>query len=61
VDMLGRSCNPCLPLDTYNLDTEQARESLLKLAALEPAAAWSGHGQAVTGNVRVQLERAAGS
>jgi glyoxylase-like metal-dependent hydrolase (beta-lactamase superfamily II)/predicted ester cyclase len=61
VDVPGRSCNPRLPLDTYNLDTEQARESLLELAALEPAAAWSGHGRAVTGNVRVQLERAAGS
>lgn len=59
VDMWGRSCPPHLPHPTYNLDTEQARASLLKLAALEPAAAWPGHARAVTGNVRVQLEQAA--
>jgi glyoxylase-like metal-dependent hydrolase (beta-lactamase superfamily II)/predicted ester cyclase len=59
VDMWGRSCDPHLPSDVYNFDTEQARESLLKLAALEPAAAWPGHAGALTGNVRVQLERAA--
>jgi hydroxyacylglutathione hydrolase len=58
VDMWGRSCDPRIPSDTYNLDTEQTRESLLELAALEPAAAWPGHGRPVTGNVRVQLERA---
>jgi hypothetical protein len=44
-------------LDKY--DTEQARVSLRKLAAMEPAAAWPGHAKAVTGDVRGQLERAA--
>jgi hypothetical protein len=43
----------------FNLDTEQARASIRKLAALEPAAAWSGHAVPVTGDVRAQLERAA--
>ncbi len=59
LDTWGRSCPPHLPDATYNLDTEQARESLLKLAALEPAAAWPGHARPLTGNVRVQLEHAA--
>ena len=43
----------------YNLDTEQARASLRKLAALGPAAAWPGHAKPATGDVRAQLERAA--
>jgi glyoxylase-like metal-dependent hydrolase (beta-lactamase superfamily II)/predicted ester cyclase len=59
LDMWGRNSEPHLPTATYNLDTEQARASLLKLAALEPAAAWPGHARPVTGNVRVVLEQAA--
>jgi hydroxyacylglutathione hydrolase len=59
LDMLGRDCPPRLPEQTYNFDTEQARTSIRKLAALEPAAAWPGHAKALTGDVRGQLERAA--
>jgi glyoxylase-like metal-dependent hydrolase (beta-lactamase superfamily II) len=59
LDMLGRSCAPHLPMAAYNYDTEQARASLRKLAALEPAAAWPGHAKPVTGDVRNQLEQAA--
>lgn len=59
LDMWGRDCPPRLPVDLYNYDTEQARTSLRKLAAMEPAAAWPGHAKAVTGDVRGQLERAA--
>ena len=58
VDMWGRDCEPQLPDAVYNFDTEQARASLRKLAALEPAAAWPGHAKPVTGDVRAQLERA---
>ncbi len=61
VDMWGRSCAPRVPGAIYNLDTEQARASLRKLAALEPAAAWPGHAKPVTGDVRGALERAADS
>ena len=50
---------PRLPLGAWNLDTEQARASLLKLARLEPATAWSGHADPLTGDVRTQLEQAA--
>jgi glyoxylase-like metal-dependent hydrolase (beta-lactamase superfamily II) len=59
LDMWGRSCPPHVPEQVYNYDTEQARASILKLAALEPAAAWPGHAKPVTGDVRGQLERAA--
>src|SRR5271166_4831198 len=59
LDMWGRDCEPRLPARIYNYDTEQARASLRKLAALEPAAAWPGHAKPVTGDVRGALERAA--
>ncbi|MGA2320571.1 MAG: MBL fold metallo-hydrolase [Solirubrobacteraceae bacterium] len=59
LDMWGRSCAPRVPEPLYNLDTEQARASIRKLAALEPAAAWPGHARPITGDVRAQLERAA--
>jgi glyoxylase-like metal-dependent hydrolase (beta-lactamase superfamily II)/predicted ester cyclase len=59
VEMWGRDCPPHVPEPTYNYDTEQARASIRKLAALEPAAAWAGHAKPVTGDVRGQLERAA--
>lgn len=55
LDMWGRDCPPHLPTDVYNLDTEQARRSLRKLAEMEPAAAWPGHAHAVTGDVKGQL------
>ena len=48
-----------MPHAAFNLDTEQARASIRKLAAMEPAAAWAGHAQPLTGDVRGQLERAA--
>jgi steroid delta-isomerase-like uncharacterized protein len=50
---------PRVPHRAFNRDTEQARESIRKLAALEPAAAWPGHADALTGDVRGQLEHAA--
>jgi glyoxylase-like metal-dependent hydrolase (beta-lactamase superfamily II)/predicted ester cyclase len=59
IDMWGRGCAPRLPERVYNFDTEQARASVRKLAALEPAAAWPGHAKPATGDVRGQLERAA--
>ncbi len=59
LDRWGRDCAPAVPMAIYNFNTEQARESIRKLAALEPAAAWPGHANAVTGDVRGKLERAA--
>jgi hypothetical protein len=48
-----------VPLGAFNKDTELARASIRKLAALDPAAAWPGHADPLTGDVRAQLERAA--
>jgi steroid delta-isomerase-like uncharacterized protein len=48
-----------VPHPAFNMDTAQAQASIRKLAALEPAAAWAGHADPVTGDVRSQLERAA--
>jgi hydroxyacylglutathione hydrolase len=59
IDMWGRDCEPRLPLAMYNFDTDQARASLRKLGALEPAVAWGGHGKPASGDVRSQLEHAA--
>jgi glyoxylase-like metal-dependent hydrolase (beta-lactamase superfamily II)/predicted ester cyclase len=50
---------PRVPHRAFNQDTEQARASVRKLAALEPSAAWPGHADPVVGDVRAQLERAA--
>jgi len=50
---------PRLPHPAFTAQVEQARASLRKLAALEPAAAWPGHARPATGDVRSQLERAA--
>jgi glyoxylase-like metal-dependent hydrolase (beta-lactamase superfamily II)/predicted ester cyclase len=55
----GRHGPPRVPHEAFNFDTAQARASIRKLAALEPAAAWPGHAKPLTGDVRGQLERAA--
>jgi hydroxyacylglutathione hydrolase len=59
LDMWGRRCPASVPVDAYNDDTNQARESIRKLAEMEPAAAWPGHAKPVTGDVRGQLLKAA--
>jgi steroid delta-isomerase-like uncharacterized protein len=59
LDIWGRDSAPSVPIHGYNLDTEQARASIRKLAALEPKAAWPGHAKPITGDVRGQLETAA--
>jgi glyoxylase-like metal-dependent hydrolase (beta-lactamase superfamily II) len=55
----GRKGAARLPPAVLTRDAEQARASMLKLAALEPAAAWPGHGDPLLGNVRAGLEHAA--
>ncbi len=60
LDRWGRDSAAHVPFGTYNLDTEQARASIRKIAALEPAACWPGHANAVAGtDVRARLEQAA--
>jgi glyoxylase-like metal-dependent hydrolase (beta-lactamase superfamily II) len=58
--MYGRPAPPAVPLEQYNLDTRRARESMRKLAALDPKIVCPGHLGPLTGpNVRAQLERGA--
>jgi hydroxyacylglutathione hydrolase len=60
VDMHGHPQPPSVPLRNYNLDTEKARESIRKLAALRPAVVCPGHLGPLTGpDVVEQLEAAA--
>jgi hydroxyacylglutathione hydrolase len=51
---------PRLPHYAFNWDDDLARQSVGKLAALEPRAVWSGHADPVTGDCRAQLEPLAG-
>ena len=48
-----------VPHPAFNLDTEQARGSIAKLADLDPSTVWAGHADPVTGDVRSQLQTAA--
>ena len=57
----GRKAPPRLPHAAFNQDEDLARASVRKLAELEPSAAWPGHMDPLTGDVRAQLERAAAS
>jgi hydroxyacylglutathione hydrolase len=57
----GMRTGPKLPHDAFNADSEEARASLRKLAALGPSAAWPGHGDPVRGDVRAALDRVATS
>src|SRR5204863_8857435 len=47
----GRKGDPRVPHAAFNLDTEQARASIRKLAAPEPSAAWPGHAESLRGAV----------
>jgi glyoxylase-like metal-dependent hydrolase (beta-lactamase superfamily II) len=50
---------PRLPHHAFNWDTNLARESLLRLASMKPAAGWPGHANPVRGDVKTVLEDAA--
>ena len=53
----GRQSPPQLPLEAFNLDTEQARASVRKVAELAPSALWPGHAEPLTGDVAAQLAK----
>jgi glyoxylase-like metal-dependent hydrolase (beta-lactamase superfamily II) len=55
----GRREPAHVPHPAFNQNTDRARDSIGKLAALDPASVWAGHADPVTGDVRAQLERAA--
>src|SRR5690349_7267127 len=48
-----------VPIAAFNMDTEQARASIRKLAAMSPSVAWAGHANPIRGDVVAQLEHAA--
>jgi glyoxylase-like metal-dependent hydrolase (beta-lactamase superfamily II)/predicted ester cyclase len=50
---------PRVPIAAFTMDTEQARASIRKLAAMSPSVAWAGHADPVRGDVVAQLEHAA--
>jgi hydroxyacylglutathione hydrolase len=56
----GKFGGPRVPHPFYSQDMTKARESIRKLAALEPSEVWAGHADPVIGDDVVgQLERAA--
>jgi glyoxylase-like metal-dependent hydrolase (beta-lactamase superfamily II) len=55
----GLPGRPRVPHPAFNLDTEQARASIRRLAEHDPGAVWPGHANPVRGDVRAQLEHAA--
>jgi hydroxyacylglutathione hydrolase len=55
----GLPGHPRVPHRAFNRDTEQARASIRKLAALAPATAWCGHAEPLRGDVAGKLEQAA--
>jgi steroid delta-isomerase-like uncharacterized protein len=50
---------PRVPHPAFNSNTQLARESIRKLAGLDPAQAWFGHGKPLRQDVVSQLHRAA--
>ena len=52
---LPRPGKPRIPHPAFNWSTESCRESVRKLAALEPATSWPGHFGPLTGDVAGQL------
>jgi hydroxyacylglutathione hydrolase len=50
---------PRIPHRAFTPDRDSARDSILKIAALEPRNVWAGHANPVTGDCRAQLEHAA--
>ena len=48
-----------VPHPAFNIDSDQARTSIRKLAAMSPSVVWSGHADPVRGDVVAQLEQAA--
>jgi glyoxylase-like metal-dependent hydrolase (beta-lactamase superfamily II)/predicted ester cyclase len=55
----GRKGGPRIPHPAFDVDTDQARASIRKLAELAPSAVWAGHADPVIGDVGSQLMRAA--
>ncbi len=55
----GRKGGPRIPHPAFDADVPMARESIFKLAGLDPAGVWAGHADPVLGDVSAQLQAAA--
>ncbi len=56
----GLRADAHVPNPAFNLDTNQARESIRRLAQLAPTVVWPAHSRSVSGDdVELQLQRAA--
>jgi glyoxylase-like metal-dependent hydrolase (beta-lactamase superfamily II) len=55
----GVKGRPRVPHPAFTQDADQARDSIRKLAALQPSVVWSGHANAVAEDVSDKLVRAA--
>lgn len=55
----GFKCKPRVAHEAFTPDVDLARESIRKIARLDPLAAWPGHADPAVGDVRSQLQRAA--
>jgi glyoxylase-like metal-dependent hydrolase (beta-lactamase superfamily II)/predicted ester cyclase len=55
----GRKGPARVPHPAFDADVDTARASIRKLADIEPAVAWAGHADPVTGPVAADLRRAA--
>jgi glyoxylase-like metal-dependent hydrolase (beta-lactamase superfamily II) len=55
----GRKGAARVPHPAFDADVDTARASIRKLADIEPAVAWAGHADPVTGAVAADLRRAA--
>jgi len=51
--------HPRVPHPAFNLDTQQARASIRKLAELDPRSVWPGHANPVRGDAHAKLESVA--
>jgi glyoxylase-like metal-dependent hydrolase (beta-lactamase superfamily II) len=59
MDAFGKPAPPQIPHPATTFDVDLARQSIRKLAALDPLVVWPGHLGPITGDVRGDLERAA--
>ncbi len=55
----GKKGGPRIPHPAFDVDVEQTRASIRKLAELGPWVAWAGHADAVADDAGAQLQRAA--
>lgn len=54
--LTGRKGAPRVPIDVFNMDTEMAKASALKLSAVDPKIVWPGHADAIEHDAQAVLD-----